>query len=389
MKAKEGKLRICIFLLIAVNGLAAFLFYKYGISGFHVTILVFLTLLCIITATIRNKAFRINAIVLLSLLLVSEMCLRIAKKGFPNYIENNSTSIFCMYQSRSFGTSGRLIHGLYINRPNSKRTEKKVEFQYLHKYNEMGLRDTALFFYRNKKNILLLGDSYTEGVGAPVDSTGPRSVEYHLKEMGKNYAVINAGVSGSDIVYAFELLDTLFKQTQPKIVLYNLHYSDIDDIMFKGGDERFTNGTRKAFWWEYLYSFSCIYRIISNRILHLNPDATTKDDFNFALEVIKQKVVDFNEYCSKNKAIFVLIITPGPNELYNTYHFANAFNLEPTIKELDSPVNYINTQQILTDEINRSNDVDKYYHRLDFHLTAYGYWLWGKIVASGLRNIPD
>ncbi|MBK9330556.1 MAG: hypothetical protein IPM95_14960 [Sphingobacteriales bacterium] len=346
-------------------------------------------MLYILAATIKSNVIRINLIVFLSLLLVSEVYLRISGKGFPNYIENNSTSLFCMYQSRSFGASGRLTNGLYINRPNSERTEKKVEFQYRHKYNEMGLRDTALSFYRNKKNILLLGDSYTEGVGAPVDSTGPRSVEYHLKETGKNYTVINAGVSGSDIVYAFELLDTLFKQTQPKIVLYNLHYSDIDDIMFKGGDERFTNGTRKAFWWEYLYSFSCIYRIISNRLLHLNPDTSTKDDFNFALEVIKQKVVDFNEYCSKNKAIFVLIITPGPNELYNTYHFANAFNLETTIKELDTPVNYINTQQILTDEINRSNDVDRYFHRLDFHLTAYGYWLWGKIVASGLKNVPD
>lgn len=385
----EKKVRIWIFLLVVINISFAFLFFRYGISGFHVTVLVYLTLLYIIAATIKSNVIRINLIVFLSLLLVSEVYLRISKKGFPNYIENNSTSLFCMYQSRSFGTSGRLLNGLYINRPNSERTEKKVEFQYNHRYNEMGLRDTVLSFYRNKKNILLLGDSYTEGVGAPADSSGPRAVEYHLKEMGKNYDVINAGVSGSDIVYAYGLLDTLFKQTQPKIVLYNLHYSDIDDIMFKGGDERFTNGARKAFWWEYIYSFSCIYRIVSNRILHLNPDTTTKDDFNFALEEIKQKVVDFNEYCSKNKAIFVLIITPGPNELYNTYHFANAFNLETTIKELDSPVNYINTQQILTDEINRSNDVDKYYHRLDFHLTAYGYWLWGKIVASGLKNIPD
>ncbi|MFN8239028.1 MAG: hypothetical protein U0T77_12740 [Chitinophagales bacterium] len=207
--------------------------------------------------------------------------------------------------------------------------------------------------------------------------------------MGKTYSVMNAGVSGSDIVYAHQLLDTLFKQTQPKIVLYNLHYSDIDDIMFKGGDERFTNGARKAFWWEYLYSFSCIYRILSNSLFHLNPDNTTKDDFNFALGVIKQKVLDFNEYCNKNNALFVLIITPGPNELYNTYHFANAFNLENTIRELDSPVNYINTQQMLTDEINRSNDVDKYYHRLDFHLTGFGYWYWGWIVASGLKNSLD
>ena len=386
MTAERSNLRKWIFLFLVLNGISAFLFYKYGFSGFHVTILVFVTLLCIIFNNIKNKVIRINAIVVLSLLLVAEVSLRITKKGFPNYIENNSTSIFCMYQSRSFGTSDGLI---YINRPNSERIEEKVEFRYLHKYNEIGLRDTALSFYGNKKNILILGDSYTEGVGAPADSTGPKSVEYHLNAMGKHYAVVNAGVSGSDIVYAYQLLDTIFKQTQPKIVLYNLHYSDIDDIMFRGGDERFSNGARKAFWWEYLYSFSCIYRIISNRLLHLNPDATTKEDFNFALGVIKQKVIDFNEYCSKNKAIFVLIITPGPNELYNTYHFANAFNLETTILELDSPVNYINTQQLLTDEINRSNDIDKYYHRLDFHLTAYGYWLWGEIVASGLKNVAD
>ncbi len=151
MKTEGSKLWIWIWILLAVNGLTAFLFFRYGISGFHVTILVFVTLLCLMAATLRNKIIRINAIVLLSLLLVSEVYLRIAKKGFPNYIENNSTSLFCMYQSRSFGAAGRLINGLYINRPNSERTEEKVEFRYIHKYNEMGLRDTTLSFYRNKK----------------------------------------------------------------------------------------------------------------------------------------------------------------------------------------------------------------------------------------------
>lgn len=200
-------------------------------------------------------------------------------------------------------------------------------------------------------NIVVLGDSYTEGVGAPFDSTGIKSIQEYLKNSGFNYNVINCGVSGSDLIYAYKLLDTLNVILKPKIIMYNLDYSDIDDIIFRGGQERFKNVIRKAYWWEFIYSFSFIFRYIANG-QNINPNNKDKEDYNFAWNTIQNTLNDFNNFCLKKNIIFITILTPGPSEIYSlNQQFQSNINWNGNMKSIlehNNKVNnvkYIDTQE--------------------------------------------
>jgi acyl-CoA thioesterase-1 len=56
---------------------------------------------------------------------------------------------------------------------------------------------TSQSSFAQTKKLLMLGDSLTEGLGVPRDAAYPALVEKKIKADGKNWQVINAGISGS------------------------------------------------------------------------------------------------------------------------------------------------------------------------------------------------
>ncbi|MDP6909482.1 MAG: hypothetical protein QF371_08250, partial [Flavobacteriales bacterium] len=84
------------------------------------------------------------------------------------------------------------------------------EFSYTNHSNELGIFEKTTFIKdTDNLRIITLGDSFTEGIGAPYDSAWPRALEARISELlpkHRNVQVYNAGVSGSDPILNYMML---------------------------------------------------------------------------------------------------------------------------------------------------------------------------------------
>lgn len=75
------------------------------------------------------------------------------------------------------------------------------------------------------KKLVILGDSLTEGYGVAKEHAYPALVEKKLRETGKSWRVVNAGVSGSTSASALSRFEWLLK-SKPDAVLFALGGND-------------------------------------------------------------------------------------------------------------------------------------------------------------------
>jgi hypothetical protein len=145
-------------------------------------------------------------------------------------------------------------------------------------YNSVGIRERNITAQEiDTSNVILcLGDSFTEGIGAPQGSSYVRLLDTMLKIKNKNVLCVNGGISGSDVFFEFHKLEKILYNTyKPQKVIISINDSDISDITFRGGSGRFlANGYLRyrssAPWWEYIYSWSYICRIIAHQVFDIN-----------------------------------------------------------------------------------------------------------------------
>ncbi len=198
------------------------------------------------------------------------------------------------------------------------------EFNYEHCYNSQGLRDVDHPIQKSakRKRYLAFGDSYTEGFGAPVDSTWWKLLEAKLKAPKQDslqQEFIGAGSMGSDIAYCFHLLQDKLVKYKPDVVFYCLNSTDITDLAMRGGMERFTPDGKiqyrmQAPWWEPIYQYSFVLRAWVHQVLKYDFFFTTQqqqeENNKYGINQICQIASDMNQYCAARKIRFVLIIQP-------------------------------------------------------------------------------
>ena len=109
--------------------------------------------------------------------------------------------------------------------------------------NSIGLRDRE---YGDKKDntfrILVLGDSITFGLGVELEDTYPKQLEtiLGLRNDGKKYEVINAGVMGYGTDHEFYYLEEWGAKLKPDLVIVGFYVgNDVDDVMI-GAQNLFT-----------------------------------------------------------------------------------------------------------------------------------------------------
>ncbi len=387
---KNTKNKYLTGLLILIAALFIFLsvrFFSTGVSGYHMTLLFYAILFLSVFLFIRNKVVKYNFLAIVILFFCTETYLRISGKRILNYMELKSNSLFTPYLSNNF-EKNRLINGLYTGKPNNKHQLQTNEYSYENNHNELGLREKPLNIFKHTKNILILGDSYTEGVGAPSDSTIAASLEYFLHSQQKDYRVVNGGVSGSDLFYSYKLLEHLQPEIHPAIVILNLNYSDINDIAVRGGDERFKKDGKLRYRlgknWEYFYSFSYLFRFIAHNLFKVDPYDLTEEDIRYAYTTIEQKVDDYIYWCNSHQSRFVLVFSPGPSELFNNY-----FSYAPVKSDIEQKkyFNIIYLDGFIREELyNNKIPLDSFYYRIDLHMRPKGNWFWGKAVAKVLAD---
>lgn len=95
--------------------------------------------------------------------------------------------------------------------------------------NSLGLRDNEISIKKDKYRILMLGDSFTEGMGVNINQTIAKQLESLFKENGYDVEVINGGIASYSPSLEYLYLKNEGIKLDPDLVILNLDLSDTND----------------------------------------------------------------------------------------------------------------------------------------------------------------
>ena len=201
------------------------------------------------------------------------------------------------------------------------------EFLYHNTFNELGHRELSFKNFEQDSTsikIVCLGDSFTEGDGAPYDSSWVRFFEKNLAlELDTPVFAYNAGVCGSDVLFNGVMFKEKLLAAQPNIVFECVNNSDITDIYYRGGSERFladgSLGAPNEKKWEVFYKYSYLFRALLVTFTQYNNNlinhATIDKEENEALHLLIKQLEETAQLCKENNIDYHVIMMPVPNEI--------------------------------------------------------------------------
>jgi hypothetical protein len=277
---------------------------------------------------------------------------------------------------------------LFIHPSNKRFIDRRKESAYEFSCNKEGLRDRDHNIVKEKDEyrIICLGNSWTEGIGTPGDSTWPRLLEDKLRiSSKKKISVFNAGKSGSDPFFEYMLLKKRMLKYHPDLVILSLVPSDFEFYRYRGGFERFTktglklrNGPK----WERLYAVSYIFRFFNDDVFNYKKFLTPSEaheDYNKALTDINQCLNRFNETAKENSFGLLVVFI---NDLNGKYL--------PLIQKIERSkiIPFLNMNDYLSQEEKISDkDLDLYRWPIDGHYNSRGYDLLARGVYWKLKQM--
>jgi lysophospholipase L1-like esterase len=410
-------MRLLIIVIYLVTALVTVAFLLFGVISFFSTLTLYATVCLLILLAIRflpeskvphrlKLNLKLTAISLLLTLCVTDLVLRYVIKP-AQYLDHNENNGGWCYSSYPLRTKFRFItkhiytfereNGyLFTNPANKSRLISNNEFSYPHRYNNEGLRnkDIPVEKQKNEIRLIALGDSYTEGVGAPQDSTWPVLFENGLQKSappGNFYTVINAGVYGSDPFFESYLLKARLLKYKPDIVMVAINNSDINDVEERGGNERFgpdsTIVLKSTPWWEPIYGASIIARMIVRNVFKysntLVPERESGARYQQACSGLATAINDMALTAKENGFKLYIIFHPAMDELG-----AARYNLDVT-KELikDSTIHVIDLQRGYSTYFKQNNLNPKdYFWPKDSHPNPKGYLVWSELLLADMNT---
>jgi lysophospholipase L1-like esterase/uncharacterized membrane protein YuzA (DUF378 family) len=331
-------------------------------------------------------------------LLLADLFIRYGLKRHLSYSERNGEffwlSPYVRYNLLNFVNNrlmGKTIYQQIVQNPGTVDEYNGQEFFYTHHYNALGLRG-SLPDSSEKKILIGLGDSFTEGLGAPEDSTWV-ALTAHL--LGCTY--INAGIIGSDPVQEYIVLQELLKTYRPQRVILAINSSDVNDIMMLGGISRYDAAgntfSRPAPWWDMLYGGSFIVRSVVHDVLHFNFLLMSHEQWERESIAAEDTIVNLVQHLYLPLARhygfeFSVAVIPA---LYDFWE--KKFSLERLTTKLESVpgLRVINLYDCYSKfmEQNAAN-TETLYWAIDLHLTPKGYALMAKCIADNLSgSLPN
>lgn len=275
--------------------------------------------------------------------------------------------------------------------PNDSTNIFRGDFFYHRLFNSMGLAEREVDLKdTSTKKVLCLGDSFTEGIGTSADSSWPRVTERAINMCSKDsYTVYNAGVAGGDPVYNYHLLRGKLWDVKWDAVVFCVNATDITDVIYRGGMERFKPGGKvefnKAPAWEPL--FGALYMVryavldIMNYDWKLHPASQAGELDRKAAYKISDALLQAHDELTK-KGIEMMVIFLPLN--YNVMDGKYIDDLD-TVKSNIAMLKPVDLLPYFLDSagINKSNYAS-YYWSNDGHLKTAGYSIVGSKVAREL-----
>ena len=278
--------------------------------------------------------------------------------------------------------------------PNSTERIGETEFVYTHKYNSLGLRGREYSKDPNKVNIATLGDSYTEGIGTPEDSTWSNILESKLmeKQIGekhpKSFQVLNGGISGSDPFAGYFILKKLLLKYHPRIVIISINQTDITDVIRQGGFER-NEYSPNCPWWTRIYQFSYIFRAIIHTFHSVNWLLLTESEYQHEEAEALRKIENCirNEFLGlskKNDFQLIVVLHPLLSELESNQFILT--KLEDKLKKYPEikVVNLFRVYKSVNEE--KKIPYKNFYWPQDGHNNSFGYYIWAEFLANEINQ---
>jgi len=278
---------------------------------------------------------------------------------------------------------------------NSTHYLKRPEYCFPRNTNSLGLSDIEPELEKKSGDVIILGlgDSFTEGDGAHRDSTWLKFLERQIGEkQGTNYRYMNAGVSGSDPLFCYMLLKDKLLRYKPDIVITTIG-SDLEEIICRGGMERFSNQKRAVYphlnLWEPFYAFSYTVRLLVHKGLGYNFLLMSRQDFEKeavrAVSQLKECLVLFKNLAATHNFKLLVVFYPMKEEVvkkkYLYWDELISFSVKENLPYADLLAYYCDTLKIY------KGNIPNYYWVHDGHHNAGGYEAFAKGVHAKLKAL--
>jgi hypothetical protein len=273
---------------------------------------------------------------------------------------------------------------------NKKFNYKNNEFDFIHTIDELGFRNSALKI-NDKPEIIFFGDSFTEGLGASDETTTPAFLEKFT-----NKKVYNAGIIGSDVIYQQKLLEELIPVDSGQTILFLINYSDIHDVVVRGGKERFKeDGTvsyNKAPSFMKFYRYSHVFRAIIHFVFRydymFNNDKNRENNLKEALNTISESFKEIKLFADKKQLNLKVFIHPLPQEYYkrldSRLDFKKIDELEFLLEQQN--IDVVNLRPHLEEKLkSETTNWEKISWQYDGHFNAEGYEIMAKCIYDNLN----
>jgi lysophospholipase L1-like esterase len=349
------------------------------------------------TSTNKLKTIKYSIYSTFVIIILLDLGLRYFTPKYRSYSEKNYGCFYISPFTNGFRNLKTFL--LYGNNEseiksypaNTSITYKTENFIIVHEYNELGLRERKNLkeLTNNKRIILTIGDSFTEGVGTHQDSTWQRFLEDKLHQSGfDNYIVINAGISDSEPFTELKLYEALQKEFKPDITILSIGSGDMLDVILKNPEEHYNYLTAQPFQY-YFYSWSYIFRAFSF-VVYDNPEifmnqqkfygelVTAEDIINKQINKLKEKQI------SQNGKTFVFVF-PDYNESISLHYKFKVFEQLIDKLKLQNDIYVYDMLDYHRSAPKTSKDfIKNYYWATDGHMTVSGYKLWADLLYDKL-----
>jgi lysophospholipase L1-like esterase len=323
-----------------------------------------------------------TAILLLPLgaLGVAELAIRWDGR-YKVYSERNGLAYVSMYEDEAQPYRHR--------KANDSSTYVQLEFTQHVATNSLGFRDAE--WPRDKPadelRILVLGDSFVEGVGADRDNAMPAHLRAILAERvpDRRVAVMNGGIAGSDPVHNLNALNRVFLDYKLDAVVQSINVSDIVDIAVRGGLDRYDKEGRRAAnppAVEPLFRRSHLVRAIAIKWFGLNilllDRETMQRRERAAVETICAVIEHEAALARRHRFHLAVVAHPSGSELTGK---RNPFaEIESCLSTNAQYVDLFKEMTPLT-----AGDPQRYAWQIDEHFKPAGYRLFAELLARELR----
>ena len=266
-----------------------------------------------------------------------------------------------------------------------------LEFNYIRHVNSLGFSDPEWRSYKKPKEIriLALGDSFTEGDGAPYDSSYVSLMRQILIKKSESFYIMNAGICGRDPFYSYVNLRDRLLVYKPDIVIQSIGTGDMNtDILIRGGMERFEKGgPLTPPWWEPLYAISYVSRIFFSLAGYnqlLQKPGKLELEKNRINKSVEDLFRDYSCLCQKKNIKLFVVLHPQINELDSN---AYEYDFKPVLESMrsDPNINVIDLLPYYRSYISNSHTTAAdYYWKHDGHHNPQGYMM---MAQTTLMNI--